>query len=259
MSTGRPENDDIAAQLDEAAELLAGDDDGRRRGADGAGSDRWRARAYREAARTIRELREPVTAILARDGREGLLALPAIGPAIAKRIEDMAYGVEDGEQLALFPPARSEAAPPEPSVAREPRRAVRDLFESQIPIAADPRPPIGLLLHLDARFREHVVAADRVERTSGEWLPTWQVKKGGFAFTVRFSTSARAQQLGRTHDWVVLEHSRDGVEDQATVVTEYRGPLTGRRVVRGRERECLSYWARETERRREAERWNRAG
>src|SRR5690606_32173289 len=88
VPTQRPENGDIAAQLDEAARLL-GDTDGRRVDG-GAGSDRWRARAYREAARTVRALREPVTAILAREGREGLIALPAIGPGIAKRIEDMA-------------------------------------------------------------------------------------------------------------------------------------------------------------------------
>jgi len=31
------------------------------------------------------------------------------------------------------------------------------------------------------------------------------------------------------------------------VVTEYRGPLTGRRVVQGRERECLAHWAQVTE------------
>ena len=29
-------------------------------------------------------------------------------------------------------------------------------------------------------------------------------------------------------------------EGQATVVTEIRGPMTGKRVVRGREQECLA-------------------
>jgi hypothetical protein len=41
-----------------------------------------------------------------------------------------------------------------------------------------------------------------------------------------------------TRDWVVVFWERDGDEDQCTVVTERRGPLRGRRVVRGREAEC---------------------
>jgi hypothetical protein len=36
----------------------------------------------------------------------------------------------------------------------------------------------------------------------------------------------------------VLYAERDGDEERATVVTETAGPLRGRRVVRGREREC---------------------
>jgi len=41
-------------------------------------------------------------------------------------------------------------------------------------------------------------------------------------------------------DWVVIYFHRDNrSEGQRTVVTETRGPLAGRRVVRGREAECL--------------------
>jgi hypothetical protein len=36
----------------------------------------------------------------------------------------------------------------------------------------------------------------------------------------------------------VIYFERDGHEDQCTVVTEHRGPLAGKRVVRGREEEC---------------------
>jgi hypothetical protein len=54
-----------------------------------------------------------------------------------------------------------------------------------------------------------------------------------------FSNSARAHQLGRTADWVVIYFHRDGVvEGRRTVVTEGTGPDRGRRVVRGRESEC---------------------
>ncbi|MGH9391454.1 MAG: hypothetical protein ACRD1Z_17750, partial [Vicinamibacteria bacterium] len=48
-----------------------------------------------------------------------------------------------------------------------------------------------------------------------------------------FSNTASAHALGRTRDWVVLFHHEDDTpEGQATVVTDYRGPLAGRRVVR---------------------------
>jgi hypothetical protein len=54
-----------------------------------------------------------------------------------------------------------------------------------------------------------------------------------------FSNTARAHDLAKTADWVVLYfHSDHGPEGQRTVVTETSGPLQGHRVVRGREAEC---------------------
>ena len=59
-----------------------------------------------------------------------------------------------------------------------------------------------------------------------------------------YSNTARAHQLGRTHDWVVLYYyDGDHQEGQHTVVTETHGPLEGQRVVRGRESECSGYYA----------------
>ncbi len=55
--------------------------------------------------------------------------------------------------------------------------------------------------------------------------------------TVLFSNTARAHELGKTHDWVVIYYQKDGPEAQCTVVTEFRGPLKGKRVIRGREHE----------------------
>jgi DNA polymerase (family X) len=62
--------------------------------------------------------------------------------------------------------------------------------------------------------------------------------RGDCHVTALFSNTARAHELHRTHDWVVLYFDgRDGVR-QCTVVTETRGTLADLRVVRGREREC---------------------
>jgi hypothetical protein len=57
-----------------------------------------------------------------------------------------------------------------------------------------------------------------------------------------FSNTARSHELGMTRDWVVLYFERDGHEDQCTIVTETRGPLRGRRVVRGREDESRAWY-----------------
>ena len=53
------------------------------------------------------------------------------------------------------------------------------------------------------------------------------------------AATARAHELARTRDLVVIYYERDGHENQCTVVTEHQGPLRGRRVIRGREAECL--------------------
>lgn len=50
------------------------------------------------------------------------------------------------------------------------------------------------------------------------------------------------RRYGKTHDWVVIYYERGGEQHQSTVVTAERGKLAGRRVVRGRERECREHY-----------------
>jgi hypothetical protein len=58
-------------------------------------------------------------------------------------------------------------------------------------------------------------------------------------FTALYSNTALAHRLERTRDWVVIYYSTDSLaEGRCTIVTETRGALVGRRVVRGREVEC---------------------
>ena len=66
-------------------------------------------------------------------------------------------------------------------------------------------------------------------------------QRGHWHFTALYSNTARAHQLGRTDDWVIISFADDGQHDcQRTVVTETHGPERGLRVVRGREAECSS-------------------
>jgi DNA polymerase (family X) len=52
----------------------------------------------------------------------------------------------------------------------------------------------------------------------------------------------KAHELNKTGDWVVIYYDRGEDEEQVTVVTEWNGPLAGKRVVRGREAESAAYY-----------------
>lgn len=67
-----------------------------------------------------------------------------------------------------------------------------------------------------------------------------EIECDGWEMTALYSNTARAHELGRTRDWVVIYYEDDGgTKGQGTVITAGSGPLRGRRVVAGRESECL--------------------
>jgi hypothetical protein len=76
------------------------------------------------------------------------------------------------------------------------------------------------------------------------WLPVLHTRRGPRQYTALFSNTARAHELGRTRDWVVIYYDGAGGERQCTVITAAHGSLAGRRIVRGREAECARYYAR---------------
>jgi len=86
------------------------------------------------------------------------------------------------------------------------------------------------------------IAPKRNNPREDAWLPVMHLDMEEWRFTAMFSNTDRAHELGRVRDWVVIYHERDGHESQCTVVTEYKGSLSGRRVVRGREKECEEYY-----------------
>ena len=78
--------------------------------------------------------------------------------------------------------------------------------------------------------------------TRQAWLPVLHTSRGERHYTALFSNTARAHQLEKTDDWVVLYHeSRDG-DQQSTVITSTFGRLKGLRIVRGRETECEEFY-----------------
>lgn len=113
-----------------------------------------------------------------------------------------------------------------------------------------PKVPVELLLDVDREYRHKAqagslpaIAPKRFNPDGRQRLPILHTSRGAWHFTVLYSNTGRAHDLGRTRDWVVIYAYNDHhFEQQCTVVTETRGRLTGQRVVRGREAECATYW-----------------
>jgi putative hydrolase len=106
-------------------------------------------------------------------------------------------------------------------------------------------PSVALLLKIDGYYRKKAqaqelptIAPKRFNPNGEAWLPVLHTTREGWHFTALYSNSARAHQLGRVKDWVVISfHDDQHHEGQHTVVTETQGTATGQRVVRGRENE----------------------
>ncbi len=110
-------------------------------------------------------------------------------------------------------------------------------------------PTVELILQLDMEYRKKAEAdqlkkiAPKKHNPDGEaWLPIFATECEGWRFTVLFSNTARAHELGKTRDWVVVYYDKGSGEDKCTVVTEYAGSLLGKRVIRGREKECGEFY-----------------
>ena len=121
---------------------------------------------------------------------------------------------------------------------------------------AGKEPSVITLLEVDREYRRKaeqgalaLIAPKRFNPDSKAWLPILHTNRDEWHFTLLYSNTALAHKLKRTHDWVVVyfydDHHQEG---QCTLVTETRGPLTGLRVVRGRELECRDYYTAEDRR-----------
>jgi putative hydrolase len=105
------------------------------------------------------------------------------------------------------------------------------------------------LLAVDEEYRRRAaddrlptIAPRRFNPGYEPWLPLYVADRNGWRFRALYSNTALAHRLGQTHDWVVIYFDDGLVRGQRTVVTETRGDLRGRRVVRGRERECRAHY-----------------
>lgn len=183
-----------------------------------------------------------------------LASVPGIGKATAWKLHEE-HGIETLQEL--------EAAAHDGRLARlagiGPKRlaGIRDSLAQRLgrlrqppkPGAPD-EPAIAELLDVDRQYRDEsaagklrLIAPKRFNPTGEAWLPVLHTARGSRHYTALFSNTARAHELGRTNDWVVLFHDGDQGERQCTVITSAFGALKGRRIVRGREVECEAYYA----------------
>jgi hypothetical protein len=187
------------------------------------------------------------------DPVELLATVPGIGRRTADRLhqdlgldtlEDLELAAHDGRLAALagFGPKRLAG--------------VRDSLAHRLGRVRDPslspgrEPEVSELLDVDREYREKAAAGElptiaprRFNPERRPWLPVLHTVRGPRHYTALYSNTPRAHRLGTTRDWVVLFHDGGRGERQATVITAQRGPLSGRRIVAGREEACARHYA----------------
>jgi putative hydrolase len=269
--TDRNSNQEVAARLREAADLLALQ-----------GADPFRVDAYRHAADTVARLPRDIRELTEVEGLAGLIAIPHIGRGIAAAIAEMVAtgrwarldrlrGELDPEQLLQSVPGIGPALAAQlhdtlhidslealevaahdgrleglPGVGRRRVAALQASLAAMLGRTRSARQPaivapsVETLLDVDHEYRQSAergqlptIAPRRFNPEGKAWLPVLHTERGDWHFTALFSNTARAHKLGRTRDWVVIYYyDHSHREDQCTVVTETRGALRGKRVAK---------------------------
>lgn len=184
-----------------------------------------------------------------------LASVPGIGRTLAERLhhdhgidslEDLEVAAHDGRLAAV------------PGFGQKRVLAVRETLATRLAWSRNRRerfdaPAVAELLRVDREYRAgaaagelRLIAPRRFNPRREAWLPILHAWQGDRHYTALFSNTARAHELGKTRDWVVIYVDGGQGERQYTVVTASRGPLKGKRVVRGREAECLAHYGRRT-------------
>jgi len=221
-----PSNREIATLLNRIADLL-----------EAKGENPFRIRSYRTAAATVDGVRQSLSTLVREEGVEGLSGLKGVGEKLAGLIQEF---VTKGK-VELLQDLEKEV-PPEKLKAVEGKKTAHT-FARPIEL------PIDIILEIDEEYRTKA-AAGKLKKIAPRllnpekkaWLPLLVREYKGYKFTVMFSNTSAAHRLGKTGDWVVVYLEKGKGENQCTVVTESRGVLIGKRVIRGKEKECAEYY-----------------
>jgi hypothetical protein len=184
-----------------------------------------------------------------------LASVPGIGEAMAKRLhhdldidtlEELEAAAHDGRLSEIEGIGPKKLAGIIDSLAS---RLGRVRGRTGGAHASAPEPPVGELLDVDREYREkaaagslRTIAPRRFNPTGAAWLPVLHTQRGPRHYTALFSNTARAHQLGKTRDWVILYFDEGDGERQHTVITAHRDPMKDKRIVRWREPECEAHY-----------------
>jgi putative hydrolase len=182
-----------------------------------------------------------------------LASVPGIGKALAARLH-YDLGIDTLQQLeaAAHNGRLSEIV----GIGKKRLAGIIDSLQSRLErvrgstkYLKSKEPSVEELLDVDGEYREKAAAgrlrtiAPRRFNPAGEaWLPVLHTRRGRRRYMALFSNTARAHQMEKTRDWVVLYYDGPDGEQQHTVITSQQGPLLGKRIVRGREDECREYY-----------------
>jgi DNA polymerase (family 10) len=182
-----------------------------------------------------------------------LASVPGLGRVLATRLYEE-LGIDTLEELeaAAYDGRLSQSA----GFGEKKLQAIRDSLAArlgrvrgQVGWSATGEPSIEELLDVDREYRQKAAAgrlrriAPRRFNPSGEaWLPVLHTQRAERHYMALFSNTPRAHEMDMTYDWVVLYYDGGRGERQCTVITGQRGALKGRRIVRGREAECVRYY-----------------
>jgi DNA polymerase (family 10) len=182
-----------------------------------------------------------------------LRTVPGIGRVLAEKLHDE-LGIETLEELEI---ASQDGRLEKIAGFGSKRTAgIRDSLATRLgrllvqrTFSPANQPPVSEVLDVDAEYRRRAasgklpkIASRRFNPEQKRWLPILHTVRGERHYTALFSNTPRAHQLRKTSDWVVIYCDGSRGERQCTVITSTFGPLAGRRIVRGREPECMKHY-----------------
>ena len=185
-----------------------------------------------------------------------LTSIPGVGSALAHRLhEDLQIDTLEQLEMAAHDGRLADIE----GVGPKKLQGIIDSLTARLgrlrrPIhtagpASAGEPSVEELLDVDREYRESSrtgtlqhIAPHRFNPGKEAWLPILHTQRGARHYTALFSNSALAHQLKKTHDWVILYYDDGQGESQCTVVTGRSAPFAGKRIIRGREADCASYY-----------------
>lgn len=185
-----------------------------------------------------------------------LASVPGVGEGLARRLHDD-LGLETLEQLEMA--AHDGRLSDIEGVGPKKLQGIIDSLAGRLGRIRRPvrtvaahgtaDAPVEELFEVDWQYREaarkgtlRTIAPHRFNPKREAWLPILHTQRGGRHYTAMFSNTALAHRLKQTHDWVILYYDHEDGEHQCTVITGHKEPFIGKRVIRGREDDCATYY-----------------